>query len=54
MPAILLLAIVILVERITHKQLLELVTPILRKVWSAVEWVFLFLLRMNEPPGSKT
>lgn len=54
MQIIILLAIIILVERITHKSILEIITPIIKKLWGGIEWVILFLLGMNEPRGSKS
>ena len=54
MPLILIIIIVILTEQLTHKTALELAMLILSKIWAAIEWFILFLLKMNEPPGSKS
>lgn len=54
MPIIIILSVIILAEKLTGKTALELATFILKKVWAVIEWVILFLLKMNEPRGKKT
>jgi hypothetical protein len=54
MQVLLLLAIIIIVERITHKSVLEMVTWVLKKIWGVIEWFILFFTRMNEPRGKKS
>lgn len=56
MQIILLLAVIILAERLTHKTALELVVIILKKVWLFVRAIFTFLIdfRMFEPRGKKS
>lgn len=54
MPIIVLVAIIILAEKITQKNALDLSMLVLKKIWSLFEGFILFLLRMNEPPGSKS
>lgn len=53
MPFIIILAIIILAEKLTGKTAIELVTFILQKVWAIIEWIILFLLKMDEPRGGK-
>jgi hypothetical protein len=54
MPAIIILAVIIIAERLTGKTALELVTWFLKKAWAVIEWIILFLAGMNEPRGKKT
>jgi hypothetical protein len=54
MPVIVLVALIILAEKLTGKTAIELATWALKQVWSIIEWIILFLTRMNEPRGSKS
>jgi len=54
MSAILVVVVVILVEKLTQKNVLEIVTWLFSKVWAAIEWVILLLAGMNEPRGGRT
>jgi hypothetical protein len=54
MSVILLVALIILAEKITGKSAIELVTWLLKEVWTAIEWVILFLTGMNEPRGGRS
>lgn len=54
MTLILFLAIILFVEHFTQKSALEIINPILKKIFSVIEWLILFLLGMNEPRGEKS
>jgi hypothetical protein len=54
MPILLLVALIILAEKLTGKTALELVTWVLKEVWTFIEWIILFILGMNEPRGDKS
>jgi hypothetical protein len=54
MSLLIILAIIIIAERITHYTTLELVTWILKKLWAVIEWIILFLTGMLEPKGDKS
>jgi hypothetical protein len=54
MAVIILLALIILFEKITGKMALEIISIVLKWLLSKLSWVVEFLLGMNEPRGSKS